>query len=162
MLITVTGPDRPGVSSVLFTALTAHGVELLDLEQELIDRADVVFTGGSSLFEAKKDRHPNVHCFPSSVDRVHFLKARARQFDPGDQEDLPLPRLGFYGVIDERFDTELLDKDPRKAVEKAVRGMLPHNRLGRQLIKKLKVYSGPVHPHDAQQPAQYELSQVAQ
>jgi UDP-galactopyranose mutase len=83
---------------------------LLSLEQELIDRADVVFTGGSSLYEAKKDRHDNVHCFPSSVDRVHFLKARARQFDPGDEEDLPRPRLGFYGVIDERFDTELLAK----------------------------------------------------
>jgi UDP-galactopyranose mutase len=85
-------------------------VKLLDLEQELIDRADIVFTGGSSLFEAKKDRHDNIHCFPSSVDRVHFLKARARQFDPADQEDLPRPRLGFYGVIDERFDIELLDK----------------------------------------------------
>jgi UDP-galactopyranose mutase len=83
---------------------------LLDLEQELIDRADIVFTGGSSLFEAKKDRHDNVHCFPSSVDRTHFIKARARQFEPADQEDLPRPRLGFYGVIDERFDTELLDK----------------------------------------------------
>ena len=84
--------------------------KLLDLEQELIDRADIVFTGGASLFEAKKDRHPNAHCFPSSVDRAHFCKARARQFDPADQEDLPKPRLGFYGVIDERFDTELLDK----------------------------------------------------
>jgi glycosyltransferase involved in cell wall biosynthesis len=84
--------------------------KLLDLERELIERADIVFTGGSSLYEAKKDRHPNVHCFPSSVDRVHFLKARARQFDPADQEDLPRPRLGFYGVIDERFDTELLAK----------------------------------------------------
>ena len=83
---------------------------LLELEQELIDRADVVFTGGSSLYEAKKDRHDNVHCFPSSVDRAHFAKARARQFEPADQEDLPQPRLGFYGVIDERFDTELLDK----------------------------------------------------
>jgi len=83
---------------------------LLDLEQELIDRADIVFTGGSSLYEAKKDRHPSVHCFPSSVDRTHFMKARARQFEPADQEDLPLPRLGFYGVIDERFDTELLDQ----------------------------------------------------
>ena len=83
---------------------------LLDLEQELIDRADVVFTGGSSLYEAKKDRHDNVHCFPSSVDRTHFCKARARQFDPADQEDLPKPRLGFYGVIDERFDIELLAK----------------------------------------------------
>lgn len=83
-------------------------VKLLDLEQELIDQADIVFTGGSSLYEAKKDRHSSVHCFPSSVDRAHFAKARARQFDPADQEDLPKPRLGFYGVIDERFDTELL------------------------------------------------------
>jgi len=84
--------------------------KLLDLEQELIESADIVFTGGSSLYEAKKDRHSNVHCFPSSVDRVHFLKARARQFDPADQEDLPKPRLGFYGVIDERFDTALVDE----------------------------------------------------
>ena len=83
--------------------------KLLRLEQELIDRSDIVFTGGSSLYEAKKGRHDNVHCFPSSVDRAHFCKARARQFDPADQEDLPRPRLGFYGVIDERFDTELLD-----------------------------------------------------
>ena len=83
---------------------------LLELEQELIDKADIVFTGGSSLFEAKKDRHPNVHCFASSVDRAHFAKARSALFDPADQEDLPRPRLGFYGVIDERFDSELLDK----------------------------------------------------
>ena len=83
---------------------------LLELEQELIDRADVVFTGGSSLYEAKKDRHANVHCFPSSVDRCHFAKARGGQFDPADQEDLPRPRLGFYGVIDERFDIDLLAK----------------------------------------------------
>jgi glycosyltransferase involved in cell wall biosynthesis len=82
---------------------------LLTLEQELLDRSDIVFTGGSSLYEAKKDRHDNVHCFLSSVDRAHFCKARARQFDPADQEDLPKPRLGFYGVIDERFDTALLD-----------------------------------------------------
>jgi UDP-galactopyranose mutase len=81
---------------------------LLELEQELIDKADIVFTGGSSLYEAKKDRHPNVHCFPSSVDRTHFAKARGGLFDPADQEDLPRPRLGFYGVIDERFDTELV------------------------------------------------------
>ena len=85
-------------------------VKLLELEQELFDRADIVFTGGSSLFEAKKDRHDNIHCFPSSVDRAHFCKARVRQFEPADQEDLSRPRLGFYGVIDERFDTELLDR----------------------------------------------------
>ncbi len=82
---------------------------LLDLEQELIDRADLIFTGGSSLYEAKKDRHDSVHLFPSSVDRAHFAKARVRQFDPADQEELCRPRLGFYGVIDERFDIDLLD-----------------------------------------------------
>jgi UDP-galactopyranose mutase len=86
---------------------------LLDMEQELIDRADIVFTGGSSLYEAKKDRHGNVHCFPSSVDRAHFCKARSRQSEPADQADLPRPRLGFYGVIDERFDTALLDEAAR-------------------------------------------------
>src|SRR3954454_18705184 len=83
---------------------------LLSFEQELIDRSDIVFTGGARLYEAKKARHHSVHCFPSSVDRCHFAKARARQFDPADQEDLPKPRLGFYGVIDERFDIELLDR----------------------------------------------------
>jgi UDP-galactopyranose mutase len=82
--------------------------KLLDLEQELIDRADLVFTGGSSLYEAKKNRHDNVHCFPSSVDRAHFTKARRELGQPSDQAGLKHPRLGFYGVIDERFDIDLL------------------------------------------------------
>ncbi len=83
--------------------------QLLDLEQELIDRADLVFTGGSSLFEAKKDRHDSVHLFPSSVDRDHFGRARGGLPEPEDQARIPHPRLGFYGVLDERFDTDLLD-----------------------------------------------------
>jgi glycosyltransferase involved in cell wall biosynthesis len=82
--------------------------QLLPLERELLACADIVFTGGSSLFEAKKNRHSNVHCFPSSVDRAHFARARAKQPDPADQAGIPAPRLGFYGVIDERFDIELL------------------------------------------------------
>ena len=81
---------------------------LLDLEQELLDRADVVFTGGTSLYEAKKGRHDNVHCFPSSVDRPHFAQARNTLAEPEDQAPLRRPRLGFYGVIDERFDVDLL------------------------------------------------------
>jgi len=81
---------------------------LLDLEQELIDRADLVFTGGASLYEAKKSRHSSVHCFPSSVDRDHFAKARRELPQPADQAELKHPRLGFYGVIDERFDIDLL------------------------------------------------------
>ena len=81
---------------------------LLDLEAELLERADLVFTGGTSLFEAKKNRHGNVHCFPSSVDRDHFAKARSAVGERDDQAPLPRPRLGFYGVIDERFDIDLL------------------------------------------------------
>jgi large subunit ribosomal protein L13 len=57
---------------------------------------------------------------------------------------------------------ELLDKDPRKVVERAVRGMLPKNRLGRKLLKKLKVYVGPDHPHQAQQPKPYAITQISQ
>lgn len=82
--------------------------KLLELEQELIDRADLVFTGGASLYEAKKTRHNSVHCFPSSVDRAHFAKARRELDQPEDQANLKHPRLGFYGVIDERFDIDLL------------------------------------------------------
>ncbi|GAA4961194.1 50S ribosomal protein L13 [Kineococcus glutinatus] len=58
--------------------------------------------------------------------------------------------------------TELLEKSPEKAVEKAIRGMLPKNALGRQILKNLKVYAGPEHPHSAQKPQPYELTQVAQ
>ncbi len=82
--------------------------ELLDLERELLERSDVVFTGGYSLYESKKQRHGNVHPFPSSVDRAHFAAARGDIADPADQAGLAHPRLGFYGVIDERIDLDLI------------------------------------------------------
>lgn len=81
--------------------------ELTTLESELFEVADVVFTGGYSLFEAKRRRHGNIHPFPSSIDRAHFANA-ATASDPADQAGLPHPRLGFYGVIDERMDVDLL------------------------------------------------------
>jgi UDP-galactopyranose mutase len=81
---------------------------LLALETELFDAADVVFTGGYSLYEAKRSRHPNVHPFPSSVDRDHFGRARAVDGDPDDQAIAKRPRFGFYGVIDERMDLSLI------------------------------------------------------
>ncbi len=77
-------------------------------EAQLFRRADLVFTGGQSLYEAKRDRHPNVYAFPSSVDVPHFAQARNVSQDPADQANIPYPRLGFYGVIDERMDLELL------------------------------------------------------
>lgn len=83
---------------------------LRDREVELLAAADVVFTGGQSLYEAKRDCHPNVHAFPSSVDAAHFAQARTITADPADQAGIPHPRLGFFGVIDERMDLELLDR----------------------------------------------------
>lgn len=82
--------------------------ELLPLESELIGRADLVFTGGYSLYEAKRDRHSRVHAFPSAVDGSHFARARQGANDPSDQQQIARPRFGFYGVIDERIDLELL------------------------------------------------------
>lgn len=82
--------------------------QLRQAEQDLLERADVVFTGGNSLYEAKKQKHSNIYCFPSSIDKTHFYKARLMQTDPADQQAIPHPRFGFFGVIDERFDTELV------------------------------------------------------
>ncbi|GGL98670.1 glycosyltransferase family 1 protein [Deinococcus aerophilus] len=91
--------------------------ELRVREQELFARAGVVFTGGQRLYEAKAERHPNVHAFPSSVDKAHFAAARGGPQDPADQRALPRPRLGFYGVLDERFDIELLREVARRRPE---------------------------------------------
>jgi UDP-galactopyranose mutase len=78
------------------------------LEAELFRRACVVFTGGQSLYEAKRRCHHNVHAFPSSVDVEHFAAARRITGEPTDQASIGRPRLGFFGVIDERMDIELL------------------------------------------------------
>ena len=84
--------------------------ELKDLEKRLMAKSDVVFTGGQSLYEAKKHQHANIHAFPSSIDRKHFIKARTNKVQPEDQKNISNPKLGFYGVIDERFDIELIGK----------------------------------------------------
>jgi protoporphyrinogen oxidase len=78
--------------------------ELLQREQALLKAADVVFTGGPSLYRSKQALHANVHCFPSSVEKEHFGRARDASIDHREQRDLPHPRLGYFGVIDERFD----------------------------------------------------------
>jgi len=82
--------------------------ELLSLEEDLFQRVDVVFTGGMSLYEAKRSRHRNVHGLPSSIEAAHFGKARAAQAEPGDMAGIARPRLGFFGVIDERMDVDLV------------------------------------------------------
>ncbi len=82
--------------------------ELLENERSLFEKADLVFTGGQSLYEAKKSQHSNVHAFPSSIDAAHFEKARTIESEPEDQKQILHPRLGYCGVIDERMNIELL------------------------------------------------------
>ena len=82
---------------------------LKEREATLLRLADLVLTGGQSLYEAKRHQHENIHPFPSSVDVEHFAQARRVTEDPPDQAGIPHPRLGFFGVIDERMDRDLID-----------------------------------------------------
>lgn len=84
--------------------------QLVEMERRLMKDADVVFTGGYSLWEVKKRQHANAHPVPSSVDLNHFNAARQNLLEPEDQMDFPHPRLGFFGVIDERFDITLIEE----------------------------------------------------
>ncbi len=77
-------------------------------EAELFAKADLVFTGGTSLYQSKNSQHRAVHCFPSSIDREFFVAARRLSTEPSDQASIPQPRLGYCGVIDERMDLDLL------------------------------------------------------
>ena len=78
------------------------------------------------------------------------------------EQKLAYRHSGYPGGLRSVNYTELLDKNPQRAVEKAIRGMLPKNSLGRQMLSKLKVYAGPEHPHLAQKPVPFEIIQVAQ
>jgi len=80
----------------------------LDLERELMSKCDLMFVGGQSLYEAKRDRHHDIHVFPSSVDAAHFRIAREWALDPFDQSQIPHPRIGFFGVIDERMNMDIV------------------------------------------------------
>jgi glycosyltransferase involved in cell wall biosynthesis len=86
--------------------------ELKQNEAALLSSADIVFTGGHSLYEAKKSLHASIFCFPSSIDKSHFGKARelrvSGQEEPADQRPIPSPRIGFFGVIDERLNIDML------------------------------------------------------
>jgi UDP-galactopyranose mutase len=83
---------------------------LKEREKLLLEEADVVFTGGHSLYEHKRShsQHHNIHPFPSSVDVPHFARGRQELPQPPDQAGIPTPRVGFFGVIDERMDIELV------------------------------------------------------
>ncbi len=130
--------------------------QLLEMEKLLIQRSSILFTGGYSLYEAKQNRHPHVFAFPSSIDFNHFAMARRPQPDPTDQRSLPNPRIGFSGVIDERFDYKLLKELAQNRPEwqfvmlgpivKIDRALLPNSPnvhfLGMKAYKDLPTYFG--------------------
>ncbi|MGE5223224.1 MAG: UDP-galactopyranose mutase [Omnitrophica WOR_2 bacterium] len=90
------------------SAFNGAPAKMRDYEKQLLQRSDLVFTGGHSLYESKRDTHPSVYAFPSSIDVEHFSKARNVLTEPADQASIPHPRLGYFGVIDERMDLNLV------------------------------------------------------
>ena len=109
-----------------------------ETENELLSRADIVFTGGQSLYQAKKHLHHNIHAFPSSIDKLHFYKARNGKQDPEDQASIPHPRFGFYGVIDERFNISLVDELSRLKPEWQFIFVGPFAKINQQKLPKSK------------------------
>jgi glycosyltransferase involved in cell wall biosynthesis len=130
--------------------------EIVRMEKALLKKADLVFTGGHNLYNAKKSMHGNIHSFPSSIDKKHFLQARKTKKDPADQLNMPHPRFGFYGVVDERFDVDLLAEMVKKRpdwhfvilgpVVKIDPAILPRSEnihyLGSKTYEELPLYLG--------------------
>lgn len=91
-----------------FSAQNNFDLVSKSIEKKLLNKSDVVFAAGTSLYNKKKEQHKNVHLIPGSIDKDHFAKSRLQLIDPPDQVGIPHPRIGFFGVIDEKFDCELL------------------------------------------------------
>ena len=134
-------------------------------EWHVIDATDVVLgrlaTQAATLLRGK--HKPTFAPHVDGGDFVIILNADKVALTGSKREQkMDYRHSGYPGGLRATSYTELLESDPRRAVEKAVKGMLPHNKLGRQVISKLKVYAGSEHPHTAQQPKPFEITQVAQ
>ena len=131
----------------------------------VIDATDVVL-GRLAVEAAKLLRGKHKPTFTPNVDGGDFVIVinADKVAISGDklQNKFAYRHSGFPGGLRSTPYSELLDKHPEKAVEKAIKGMLPHNTLGRNMLKKLHIYAGPAHPHQAQAPAPFEIGQVAQ
>jgi large subunit ribosomal protein L13 len=131
----------------------------------VIDATDVVLgrlaVQAATLLRGK--HKPTYAPHMDTGDFVVIVNAEKISVSGGKRDDKFIYRhSGFPGGLKQRSVGEMIEKHPDRLVEKAVKGMLPKNRLGRAMGKKLKVYAGPAHPHAAQQPAAFEITQVAQ
>lgn len=137
----------------------------VDRKWHVIDAEDVVL-GRLAVQTATLLRGKHKPTFAPHIDNGDFViivNAEKVALSGNKREDkLAYRHSGYPGGLKQVAYGDLLDKDPRKAIEKAVWGMLPKNRLGRALMKKLKVYAGPEHPHSAQQPQTFDIKQIAQ
>ena len=137
----------------------------IDRTWHVIDATDVVL-GRLATNAANLLRGKHKPTFASHVDTGDFVVIinadKVALTGSKRQQKFAYRHSGQPGGLTATSYAELLASDPRKAVEKAVKGMLPHNKLGRQQLKKLKVYSGSEHPHAAQQPKPFEITQIAQ
>ena len=131
----------------------------------VIDATDIVL-GRLASQTAKLLRGKHKPIFAPHVDTGDFviIVNAAKVALSGSKRDQKMytRHSGYPGGLRQTPYSELLATRPKFAVERAIKGMLPHNTLGRQMLSKLKVYDGPTHPHEAQKPVPYELSQVAQ
>jgi len=138
-----------------------------EIEQRwlVIDAADVVL-GRLATHAATILRGKHKPTFAPHVDTGDFVivvnAGKVALTGNKRQTKVAYRHSGYPGGLKKTSYDVLLDKRPELAIELAVKGMLPHNRLGRKLIKKLKVYAGPEHPHAAQMPVPFEIKQIAQ
>ena len=138
-----------------------------DIQREwhVIDATDVVL-GRLAVQAANLLRGKHKPIFAPHVDTGDFVivvnASKVALTGSKATKKLSYRHSGFPGGLTATPMGELLEKDARKAIENAVWGMLPKNRLGRQMIKKLKVYAGPEHPHQAQKATPFEISQISQ
>ena len=173
MCTTSDGPARADgtpaspISDEKVTTVRTYSPKPGDVQRQwhVIDADDVVL-GRLAVQVATLLRGKHKATFAPHVDSGDFVVVvnASKIALTGDKRDTKLAyrHSGYPGGLKSTTVGELLERDPRKAVENAVWGMLPKNRLSRQLIKKLKVYAGPEHPHAAQQPHTFEITQIAQ
>ena len=138
-----------------------------DIQREwlVIDATDIVL-GRLASQTAKLLRGKHKAVFAPHIDMGDFVviinAGKVALTGNKREQKMAYRHSGYPGGLRATPYAVLLEKHPEKAVEKAIKGMLPHNSLGRSMLRKLKVYAGPEHPHQAQGPTAFEITQVAQ
>jgi large subunit ribosomal protein L13 len=160
-------PATPDEKPIRGRTVRTYSPKPADVQRQwhVIDATDVVL-GRLASQTARLLRGKHKAMFAPHVDTGDFViivnAAKVALTGAKREQKVAYRHSCYPGGLKRVVYSELLASRPEKAVEKAVRGMLPHTTLGRQMLSKLKVYAGPDHPHQAQQPVPYTLDQVAQ